>query len=143
MGSDLVVSIEKDVYVQEDAQKGYLSKISLSNVYMNGEGRDKIDFTCGISPTSVRPALPDLSGYYNGTGIGSLIKVVANSITTETEVISGEETAHAYKINRNFYIEGNAKLSAFGILNATIDIVAISVTLDEEENVGKIGRAHV
>jgi hypothetical protein len=136
MGSDLVVSIEKDVYVQEDSQKGYLSKISLTNVYMNGEGRDKIDFTCGISPTSVRPALPDLSGYYNGTGIGSLIKVVANSITTETEVISGEEMAHAYKINRNFYIEGNAKLSAFGILNATIDIVAISVTLDEEENVG-------
>ena len=118
---------------QEADGSAYLSGLT-AGVPLGGEKRlslsAEVSADCSVT-------IPALEGYYHASGLGALLKTLARSATHETdEIVSGEEGEHAYAVNRNFYLSGSAKLDALGILDATVDIVAVSVTLDEEGKVG-------
>lgn len=83
-----------------------------------------------------------LSGYYNLTGIDTLLKALVHS-ATHKEVISGEEGAESssYALNNVFYINGKINLNGvlhfvfnYNIADLTVTLNAISVTVDKDTN---------
>ncbi len=123
--------------------EGLLSGIVLANLY-NSEATEVTGVTVGIKTESLSAEAlsgpTDLNGYFDIYGIGALLKTVANTVThqeavNDREVISGEEVRHKYVLNSNYYINGSAKASIAGI-DATIDVIAISVNVDENGDVG-------
>ncbi len=131
--SDLTVTIGKTVTA---AGRGYLSFVGLQNLYTDGDS-EKLDLSLTATPDSCTKTVPSLDGYYNLTGVGALIKSIAKSATyAVSDPISGEQTAHTYALNTNFYIDGNAEINILGLYSITVKIVAISVDVDETGAVG-------
>lgn len=119
----------------------YLTGFSASNLY-DADGTRFTDLSVGISYAELaeKPQPASLEGYYDLTGIAALLKSVANSATHSEEIISGEETQHAYVLNSNFYIDGsvtlNMKVLSLISVTAEVNIVAISLNVDENGGIG-------
>ena len=139
--ADLQIGISKGTHTivrgEEERTCGYISGITLKDVYYDNTFAEKIDLNLSVAQGYTQ-AEPSLDGYYKATGLGALVKMLAKSAThvDSEEIISGEEAEHNYVINRNFYISGSAELDAFGIIDVSVDVVAISVTLDEDNKLG-------
>ena len=135
-GDDLSVTIGK-VNGENGAR---LSFVSVANIYSNN-GAENTSLRVGIETKSdVERPQPAFDNLVKIEGVSSLLKTLAKSTTHEGEVISGEEEKHSYAINKNFYIEGDIAidLNLVGLikLNVNIRLVAISITIDENGDVG-------
>lgn len=97
-----------------------------------GEGKVKGELTASYD--EVTPIDIEIEDMYDFTGADELLLSLANSVTHPVggEIISGEEAQHEYVINNYYYIDGTISASLFGIVEVKIDLVAISVTVDED-----------
>ncbi len=77
--------------------------------------------------------------YYDFDGADNLLISLVNSIVGDAsenqEVMSGEPNPN-YVVNRNFYIDGSVNADLFGLVDVTIDLVAISVSIDQNGDIG-------
>ena len=110
-----------------------LAGIALGAIY---DGQDRrTDVTAAIKTDPVTQDALSLEGYIDFTGIADLLTTLVHTAAHE-EVISGEQETHEYVVNNNFYIDGSAalQLSVLGFIDitATVRIIAISVSLDED-----------
>lgn len=138
---DLKVTVKKAA--GEDGST-LLTSFSVENVY-NKAKTEKTSVSVAIGTEEVTPSHPSFDdGYFNVEAVDTLILALAKSAThgvnEDGTVYTGEETPHHYVLNTNFYINGTATLNlALGnwdIKEITIKVIAISVNLDEEGNVG-------
>lgn len=100
-----------------------------------GEGKVKGELTASYDEVEPKVmTIPDGDKMYDFTGADELLLSLAKSVTHPVggEIISGEETKHEYVINNYYYIDGTISASLFGIVEVKIDLVAISVTVDED-----------
>ena len=123
-----------------------VSDIRLNNVYIGGNSQ-KLDLgaTLGYGET-VRPAAETaFGGYRNFDGVDTLIKALVNSAThskenaTDREIeISGLENLPDYILNHYYYVNGafTVELNIVNLVKPVVnlDIVALSVTIDEVTN---------
>ncbi len=102
-----------------------------------------------IARETVEAAVPGADSYLNLNGIDQLLFSLAKSATHENanagEVISGEETAHTYSLNNNFYIDGDAnvtlnidvpRIGTLADVSVAVKLIAVSVTIDENGDLG-------
>ncbi len=115
-------------------EDGKFSTLALANIY-DGTATEKTELTGEFDYTAVTPDIPEGS-YTSFVGAEKLLLSLIRSAThaESTEVISGEEAQHTYAVNNNFYIQGSVKANV--ITDITIDIIAISVTIDENGDLG-------
>lgn len=123
-----------------------ISDIFVNNVYIGGNSQ-KLDLgaTLGYGET-VRPAAETaFGGYRNFDGVDTLIKALVNSAThskenaTDREIeISGLENLPDYILNHYYYVNGafTVELNIVNLVKPVVnlDIVALSVTIDEVTN---------
>ena len=77
-----------------------------------------------------------LSDYVSFAGVDVLVKALINSATHEIpEDQRTEENPAKYSLNNSFFIDGKITLSALSILNVTVNIDGLSVTIDENGGV--------
>ncbi len=140
--SDLAVTFTKE------GEK--LSGIKFENVYdptgtENTTLEGKFDYSAVTPDLPADPKNPEngqyAASYTSFLGAEKLILSLVKSAThvKNDEVISGEEMPHDYVLNENFYIEGSidANLDLKIIkTDIKIDIIAISVTIDENGALG-------
>ncbi len=145
---DLTVSLSKKTI----GGVSMLTGLSVQGVSLDG---GTLGLTLGIdSETLVQndwsvPAIyPAEDGYFDVQGVEMLILSLAKSITHGVdaqgartgEIISGEQAAHRYVLNDNFYIDGNASLNLhlgdWNLEKITIKVLAVSITIDEDGRVG-------
>lgn len=146
MPEDVVVKIgmkqiEKET-VDEEGNVAVYTKPIISSASISGVYTDQTAAECTSAQLEIATAFeqktPSIEGYYNATGMVELIKVLAKSVTTEApqdEAVTAEQEAHEYRLVKNFYIDGKATLNVI-ITNVEIQLVVVSVTVDED---GKIG----
>ncbi len=126
MGEDPVVTLGKKTV----EGKSVLTLLSVANIVSGGES---VSLALTIDPENSvidRNDIPVVK--YDFVGFDTLLLALAKSAThpVDGEVISGEETAHEYALNSNFYINGNVVLDA-SIVKVNVRLIAVSVSLDE------------
>ncbi len=130
---DLEITLQKE---GESFVSSHLTGVNLQNVTAGEKTVSlDLDFTYEKVPDSDKKAL---SVTYNFDGLERLISSIAKSAThdaTNEEIISGEAEEHDYVLNKTYYIDGKANVSALLFLKAEVKIIAISVTIDEENKV--------
>lgn len=114
--------------------------------YLTGVGVQTGDFCVEVTLDALSAvAVPTVTldeSYFKLEGIARLLKVLTTSAThsVDGETISGEEHPARYELNRFFYVDGSIKanLKVIGIISkeVTIKLVALSVSVDENGNVG-------
>lgn len=135
---DMSFTVQKK---QNSAGETVLSLVSLVNVY-NKSGTEKTTLSLAIdTPETTETTIPSVEGYFDFEGIDSLLLALARSATHINDtVISGESEQHKYRLNDNFYIDGNAnlglKLGSIDLIEVNIRVIAVSVNVDESFNVG-------
>lgn len=124
----------------------YLSDMRVNDVYIGGNPQ-KLDLGAAITyGETARPAAETaFDGYRNFDGADTLIKALVNSAThskenaTDREIeISGLENLPDYILNHYYYINGSltVELNLVNLVKPVVnlDVVALSVTIDEETN---------
>lgn len=145
---DFVRALKDGVY--------FVDSVELKNVYFGENASDKINIGLNLDYGNV--ILPDAAtafgGYVNADGLDSLLNGIINSVThhkddaTDREKeIFGTQELPDYILNHYYYIDGqiSVDLNIIDIVKATVnlDVVALSVTIDEETNeVGVNVRLH-
>ncbi|MDE6273477.1 MAG: hypothetical protein K2L87_00310, partial [Clostridiales bacterium] len=91
---------------------GYLSNIALNNVWMDGEGVEKLDMNVGLSLSDPRP-VPELKADFDlgSLKFSELVEALGLS-ATHKETVTDEEgnEQEEYALNDYFYIGGSAML---------------------------------
>lgn len=128
-GGKFVLTIAK---TQNDGGENLLSLLSEITF---GLGDGSVNGSLSLGYGEVTPATADAA--YDFAGADELLLSLARSVTHEQpfpsgETISGEEQPHVYSINNYYYIDGTISASLFNIIEANIDLVAISVSVDEK-----------
>ncbi len=144
--SDVTATLtkEKDVTAEDGSVTyGAFKTLDLSNIY-DRAGTENTTLKGTVTYGGFEDLLP--SGTYKSfLGADGLILALAKSATHKVspaagEVISGEEAGHTYALNNNFYIDGTANITltllGFDAISVEIKIIAISVTIDEDGELG-------
>ena len=121
---------------------GRFKELNLQNIY-DKEGILNTSLSGSITYTPIDPVVPE-GDYRSFLGADRLLQALAKSAThgvdENDKPISGEQTPHHYAINNNFYIDGTvtADLNFIGIirLDVTIQLIAVSITVDENGDLG-------
>ncbi len=133
--------IKSNDVLAEDGTVNYgkFERFDLLNIYGNNcTENTTLSGKIGYDP--ITPALPTGS-YQSFLGAEKLILSLVKSAThvygtADGEVISGEPDPHNYVVNKNFYISGKIDVKLLGLVDVTIDLVAISVNVDENGELG-------
>ncbi len=145
---NVTATLQKEADTEDE--KGYhygnFTSLDLFNIY-DKTGKLNTSLQGTIDYNVVTPDVP--SGEYQSfLGAEKLILAIAKSAThgvneageQTDKIISGEETPHHYVVNNNFYIDGTATiklhLGGLKLTDITINVIAISVTVDENGELG-------
>ncbi len=142
--SDVKATLTKEADAT-DAEGNYtygkFKTLDLLNIY-DKSGTLNTSLKGTVSYEHVEPEVGSSGTYRSFLGAEKLLLSLAKSATHEAaaeEVISGEEAQHTYKLNNNFYIDGSIAvglhLGDLDLIKINIDIIAISVTIDESGSI--------
>lgn len=125
----------------------FVDSVEVNNVYFGADAKNKLDLGMKLSYDEI--SLPDSStafeGYVSASGADSLLSGLVNSATHSKEdatdrekEIYGAEELPDYILNHYYYINGRltATLNIIDLVTVPVelDLVALSVTIDEETN---------
>ncbi len=141
--NNVVATLTREAQDEKPEGNSYarFTSLNLQNIYGN-DCRENTSLQGTIGYEEITPALPT-GEYRSFLGAEKLILSLVKSATHEVksdEVISGEEAQHTYAVNNNFYIDGSATiklhLGGLKLTEITIRVIAISVTVDENGELG-------
>ncbi|MDE5666880.1 MAG: hypothetical protein K2I29_01425, partial [Clostridia bacterium] len=112
-----------------------LSGASVKNVYFGNDNENRLGLNLSLTNEFDKVETPNVTGYFNLTGIDELLKTFVNSAThatTKEEYEAGATTE--YLLNTEYYIDGKITLSILGS-DINVNVNNFFVTINDDNSV--------